>query len=155
MYVTHAALRKPCALKTVVATASDRSQASDEDSVNEATVESAGGWQTVAKKKKTRGGKGKGGNGAAGRKAAPAGNSGQVLVVQVDAVVAKATRGAQPQQQQQQQSAWHTQGNGAATQAQGQSRPNTAAWNAQFPPLQPPRGPPSQPPTSPRSKWQP
>ena len=82
---------------------SELSQASDEESVNEATEESARGWQTVPKKKKNRGGKGKGGNGAAGRKAAPARNNGQMLVGQVEAVAAMEARGAPPQQQQQQQ----------------------------------------------------
>ena len=84
---------------------------SDEDSVNEATEETARGWQTVSKKKKNRGGKGKGGNGAVGRKLAPAGNNGQILVGQVEAVAAMGARGAPPQQQQQQQQqqpAWRT-----------------------------------------------
>ena len=130
MHLAHTALRKPPARKAVVATASNRSHASGEDSVNEATVESAGEWQTVTKKKKIRGGKGKGSNGAAGQQAAHSGNNGQVLVGQVDAVVATAARVAQPQQQkqqQQQQPVWRIQGNGAASQAQGQSRPNSAA----------------------------
>ena len=53
MLVTYTAFRRPSTHKVAVVVTSDRSNASDEKSVNKATAESAGGWQTVGKEKKT------------------------------------------------------------------------------------------------------
>ena len=110
MHIAHAAFRKPSTRKVAVAVTSDRSNVSGEKSVKEVNAKSAGGWQTVSKKKnKNRGGKNKGCNRGAGQQAAN---------WRRNAVVATAAKGAQ--QQQQQQPAWSTQSNGAADQAQRQ-----------------------------------
>ena len=123
MHIAHAAFRKPSTRKVAVAVTSDRSNVSGEKSVKEVNAKSAGGWQTVSKKKnKNRGGKNKGCNRGAGQQAVNWGSNGQTLVGHTNAIVATATKGAQ--QQQQQQPAWRTQSNGAAGQAETQGRQN-------------------------------
>ena len=117
MHVAHAALRRHSTRSKVAAasTASGGAIASGEESVAEVTAEAAGRWQTVSKKKKSRGGKNKSGNVAAGQRAANSGSNESILADHIDAVVAETTK-----RLHQQQTAWRAPGNCAAGQQQGQ-----------------------------------
>ena len=98
--VSGAAYRKSSSrTKPSVATVSSASNASGADSVNKLNAEAADGWQTVSKRKRSRGGNNKSQGAAARQPGAGLGGDEAMLTGQVNAVMAAGARSA-PQQQQ-------------------------------------------------------